>query len=201
MSLVSLSFFYLFFPRMGGSYSLMLCITTFPVMCDERMGEQTWSRKLKHCFTHFSPRNPFQNLLNCPAGWQCWSWGTTPPNCQLIESPPEHRKTLTRILVFLYERVGKFFCNMTKILHFSYTSTDPETKPDLPFGSNLPRATGRNLDHVSRVLDLWNETVVAVPQRSPKRGAPAAKDAPRSGEPASASGRGPGSVLPPTTDL
>lgn len=73
-----------FFPRMGGNDSQSL-IATFPVMYDERISEQTWSRKLKHRFTHFFPQNPFQNLLNCPAGWQCRSWGITPQNCQLIK--------------------------------------------------------------------------------------------------------------------
>lgn len=52
-------FFLLFFflPRMDGSdsQSLMLYIGTFPDTQNERISEQTCSRKLKQCFMHFLP--------------------------------------------------------------------------------------------------------------------------------------------------
>lgn len=50
----------------------------------------------------FMSQNPPQNLLNCPAGWQCPSWGITPQICQRIKKLPEHCRTPTRILIFLY---------------------------------------------------------------------------------------------------
>lgn len=93
------------------------------------------------------PHNPFQNLSNCPAGWQCWSGGITPQKCQ---TTAKHRETLSRILILSVKGYERFTANTTKILPLQVDKHHPR-------GQHL---TG-HLDPVCQqsqdfcALDLW----------------------------------------------
>lgn len=146
----------------------------------------------------FLPHNPFQNLSNCPAGWQSRSWGITLQNCQLITTQQSAYQD-SNILVLINMKYFLVIWQKFSIYCIQALTQRLRRKLDLSRGSNLSIVTGQNLN---TSLDLWNEIGVAVPQQSSEPGAPAAKEALWSGEQASAyDNRDSGSILHPTTDF